>query len=88
METPSLYLPFVRGFHRSPVDTSHSRLVLRAFVYSLFLAWTSCLTNSRVASDLRRYEAAIIWFHDNDVTSFRVYNLHDFCVVVHFDNAF
>ena len=51
------YWPFVRGIHRSPVDSPHKGQRRRALVFSLILAWTNGWTNNRDAGDLRCHRA-------------------------------
>ena len=51
----SRYWPFVRGIHRSPVDSLHERKWRRALMFSLICAWTNVWANNRDAGDLRRY---------------------------------
>ena len=54
METFSASLAFVRGIHRSPVDSSHKGKWRGTLMYSLICAWTNGWTNKRDAGDLRR----------------------------------
>ena len=51
------YWPFVRGIHRSPVNSPHKGQWRRALVCSLFCACISGWINNRTAGDLRRYRA-------------------------------
>ena len=51
------YWPFVRGSHRSPVDSPHNRLGRRALMFSLICAWTNGWASNREAGDLRRHHA-------------------------------
>ena len=51
------YWPFVRGIHRSPVNSPHKGQWRRALVFSLICVWVSGWVNSREAGDLRRYRA-------------------------------
>ena len=48
----SRYWPFVRGIHRSPVNSHHKRLWRGAFMFSLICAWTNVWVNNRNAGDL------------------------------------
>ena len=51
------YWPFVRGIHRSPVNSSHKGHWRGAFMFSLICAWINRWVNNREAGDLRRYRA-------------------------------
>ena len=51
------YWPFVRGIHRSPVNSQHKGQWRRAFMFSLNFAWINGWVNNRKASDLRRHRA-------------------------------
>ena len=53
----SRYLPFVRGIHRSPVNSPHKGQWRGALMFSLFCVWINGWINSREAGDLRRYRA-------------------------------
>ena len=47
------YRPFVRGIHRSLVDSLHWGQWCRALMFSLVCVWTNCWTNSQKAGELR-----------------------------------
>ena len=47
--------PFVRGIHRSPVNSPHKGQWRGALMFSLIYAWTNGWVNNREAGDLRRY---------------------------------
>ena len=49
------YWPFVRGIHRSPVNSPHKGQWRGTLMFSLICAWIDSLVNSREAGDLRRY---------------------------------
>ena len=49
------YWPFVRGIHRSPVNSPHSGQWRGALVVSLICAWINGWVNSGDAGDLRRH---------------------------------
>ena len=51
------YWPFVRGIHRSPVNSPSQMPVTRGFDVSLICAWTKAWVNNRYADDLRRHYA-------------------------------
>ena len=49
------YLPYVRGIHRSPVNSQHKGQWRRALMFSLICAWINDWVNNRETGDLRRY---------------------------------
>ena len=49
------YWPFVRGIHRSPVNSPHKGQWRRALVFSLICAWINGWVNNREAGDFRRH---------------------------------
>ena len=54
------YWPFVRGIHRSPVNSPHKCQWRGALMSSLICVWINminCWVNNREAGDLRRYRA-------------------------------
>ena len=51
------YWPFVRGIHRSPVNSPHKGQWRRALVFSVIYAWINDWVNNREAGDLRRHRA-------------------------------
>ena len=51
------YWPFVRGIHRSTVNSPHKGQWRGALVFSLICAWMNIWVNNREAGDLRRYRA-------------------------------
>ena len=55
METFSALLVFVRGIHRSPVNSSHEGQWRRALMFSLISVWINNWVNNRKVGDLRRY---------------------------------
>ena len=57
MEHFPRYWPFVRGIHRSPVNSPHKGKWRGALIFSLICAWISGWVNNRMAGDLRRYRA-------------------------------
>ena len=48
------YWPFVRGIHRSPVNSSHKDQWRGALMLSFIYAWINGWINNREAGDLRR----------------------------------
>ena len=51
------YWPFVRGIHRSPVNSPHKGQWRGALIFSLICVWINGWVNNSEASDLRRYRA-------------------------------
>ena len=51
------YWPFVRGIHRSPVNSPHKGQWRGALVFSLICTWLNGWVNNREAGDLRRHRA-------------------------------
>ena len=51
------YWPFVRGIHRSPVNSPHKGQWRGALMFSLICAWLNGWVNNREAGDLRRRRA-------------------------------
>ena len=51
------YWPFVRGIHRSPVNSSHKGQWRGALILSLICVWINGWVNNHEAGDLRRYHA-------------------------------
>ena len=51
------YWPFVRGIHRSPVNSPHKGKWRGALVFSLICVWINGWINNRQTGDLRRYPA-------------------------------
>ena len=51
------YWPFVRGIHRSPVDSPHKGQSRGAMMFSLICVWTNGWANSWETGHLRRHRA-------------------------------
>ena len=49
------YWPYVRGIHRSPVNSPHKGQWRGALMFSLFCVWINSWVNNGEASDLRRH---------------------------------
>ena len=49
------YWPFVRGIHRSPVNSPHKGQWRGALMFSLICVWINAWVNNGEAGDLRRY---------------------------------
>ena len=50
------YWPFVRGIHRSPVNSPHKGQWRGASIFSLICVWINGWVNNGEAGDLRRYQ--------------------------------
>ena len=57
MEAFPPYRPFVRGIHRSPVNSPHKGQWRGALMVSLIYAWINDWINNRKAGDLGRHRA-------------------------------
>ena len=55
METFPRYWPFVRGIHRSPVNSPHKGQWRGALMFSLLCTWINGWVNTSEAGDSRRY---------------------------------
>ena len=51
------YWPFVRGIHRSPVNSPHKGQWRGALMFTLICAWINDWVNNRKAGDLKRRRA-------------------------------
>ena len=51
------YWPFVRGIHRSPVNSPHKGQWRGALMFCFICVWKNGWVNNREAADLRRYHA-------------------------------
>ena len=51
------YWPFVRGIHRSPVNSPHKGQWRGALIFSLICVWINGWVNNSDAGDFRRYRA-------------------------------
>ena len=83
------YWPFVRGIHRSPVNSPHKGHWRGALMFSLICVWINGWLNNREAGDLRRYRAhcdvtVMSWSRDSFV-KLHLYNIFD--TVVHGHNS-
>ena len=63
--------PFVRGIHRSPVNSLHKGLWRGTLMLSLICVWINDWVNNREAGDLRRnrahYDVIVMSIHMSDV---------------------
>ena len=70
------YWPFVRGIHRSPVNSPHKGQWRGALVFSLICACINAWVNHREAGDLRRhrthYDVNVMEYDTNDTRAIDV----------------
>ena len=71
------YWPFVRGIHRSPVNSPHKGQWRGAFMFSLICVWINGWVNNGEAGDSRRYRA----HYDVTVMSYAVVACAKFAVI-------
>ena len=64
------YWPFVRGIHRSPVNSPHKGQWRGAFMFSLIYVWINDWVNNREAGDFRRHRG----HHDVIVMVISIYH--------------
>ena len=61
------YWPFVRGIHRSPVNSPHKGQWHGALMFSSICVWINSWVNNREAGDLRRchahYDVTVMWIN-------------------------
>ena len=62
------YWPFVRGIHRSPVNSPHKGQWRGALMFSLICAWINGWVNNREAGDLTLHRCPL-WHHRNEITN-------------------
>ena len=70
------YWPFVRGIHRSPVNSPHKGQWRGTLMFSLTYAWIRGWVNYREAGDLRRHQAhydLIVMISHLSVNSNKIY---------------
>ena len=78
IETFPRYWPFVRGIHRSSVNSPHKGQWRRALMFPFICAWINGWGNNREACDLRRYR------NHCDVMVMRLANKADFISEINF----
>ena len=74
------YWFFVRGIHRSPVNSPHKGQWRGALIFSLICAWINGWLNNRDAGDLRRHGAhydvtVIIANHDTEQRRYKSWSI-------------
>ena len=70
------YCPFVRGIHRSPVNSPQKGQWRGALIFSLICVWINGRVNNREAGDLRRYRA----HYDVSVMRYAAKDFKDHCI--------
>ena len=75
METFPHYWPFVRGIHRSPVNSPHKGQWRGALMFSLFCAWIHGWANNCESGDLM--PSRPLWRHCNEMQDANAYCLAD-----------
>ena len=79
------YWPFVRGIHRSPMNSPHKGQWRGALMFSLISTWINRWVNNGEASDFRRYRAhydAIVMCPVTDFLCIMYWLLGDFKEIV------
>ena len=74
------YWPFVRGIHRSPVNSPHKGQWSGALMFSLIYVWINGWVNNREAVDLRRHRAHYDVSVTQDITVSRSHSLTAFTI--------
>ena len=79
------YWSFVRGIHRSPVNSLHKGQWRRALIFSLVCVWINAWVNNREAGDLRRhrthYDVIVMSIYRSYRVSYRILWLDVLCVM-------
>ena len=73
------YWPFVRGIHRSPVNSPHKGQWRGALMISLICVWIKGWENSREAGDLRRP----LWRHCNEINDTTAKEEQSLIITIH-----
>ena len=76
------YWPFVRGIHRSPVNSTHKGQWGGALMFSLICVWINGWVNNCEAGDLRRYRAHydVIVMHAQNRSHLDFFRQHKICL--------
>ena len=76
------YWPFVRGIHRSPVNSPHKGQWRGALMFSLICVWINGWVNNREAGDLRRqcahYDVIVMKTDSGDAIILSKYSVGSF----------
>ena len=74
------YWPFVRGIHRSPVNSPHKGQWRWPLIFSLICVWINRWVNNREAGDLRRNQAHcdVIVMVSRLTNETKCHNIYDF----------
>ena len=68
MKTVPHYWPFLKGIHRSPVESLHNRPLMRTLIF--LAASLSCWADSRVAGGLRHNDACMTLLYDMGLSQY------------------
>ena len=68
MKTLPHYWPFLKGIHRSPVESLHNRPLMRTLIF--LAASLSCWADSRVAGGLRHNDACMTLLYDMGLSQY------------------
>ena len=75
------YWPFVRGIHRSPVNSLHKGQWRAALMFSLICTWINGCVNNCEAGDLRRhhahYDVTVMWWWSTKESSSLIHQMGD-----------
>ena len=85
--------PFVRGIHRSPLNSPHKGQWREALMFSLICAWINTWLNNRETGDFKRYSAhynvivMVKWYATSSPVSVRgpvttAFSCHDITMII------
>ena len=74
------YWPFVRGIHRSPINSPHKGQICGALMFSLICAWIHGSVNNRQAGDLRRHRAHYDVTVMESLVTYRRFSVNTACI--------
>ena len=77
----SRYCPFVRGIHRSPVNSPHKGQWRGALIFSLICAWINGWVTNGEAGDLRRHR--VHFFPQKEPVMRKAYPWYDVIIMIY-----